>query len=210
MLIVKGEFEQSDDPSGLVTEYLQSKPAFITFQSKGGNVVAAIKFGRMIRALGANTLQLRSSECASACALAFVGGVSRIAEAGSIGVHQSSFSAAAGFDSNTAVAVVQAMTAEIIKYLGEMGVSADLLQISLSVGSDDMRYLTSSEMAQYKITRPWVGWTSQRRMVQLLLLRRPQRLPKSKHQPRFRIVGSKPWNSWSAITTLGQPKMGRH
>ncbi|PDT32296.1 hypothetical protein CO660_00215 [Rhizobium sp. L9] len=152
VLIVKGEFEQSDDPSRLVSEFLQLKPSFITFQSPGGNVVAAMKFGRMIRALGADTLQIRSSECASACALAFIGGVHRSAEAGSIGVHQSSFAEDAGFDRNTAVSAVQAMTAEIIKYLGEMGVSSDLLQISLSVDSADMRYLTSSEMVQYRMT----------------------------------------------------------
>ncbi|MDC7742572.1 hypothetical protein [Rhizobium binxianense] len=151
-LIVKGEFEQSDDPSRLVSQYLQLKPSFITFQSKCGNVLAAMKFGRTIRALGADTLQIRSVECASACALAFVGGVRRSAEAGSLGVHQSSFAEDAGFDSSTAVAAVQAMTAEIIEYLGEMGVSSDLLQISLSIDRADMRYLTSSEMAQFRIT----------------------------------------------------------
>ncbi|UIJ85284.1 hypothetical protein LZK77_16335 [Rhizobium leguminosarum] len=152
ILVVKGEFEQSDDPSRLVSEYLQLKPTFVSFHSPGGNVAAAMKFGRMIRALGADTLQARSLECASACALAFVGGVHRSAEAGSIGVHRSSFAEDAGLDRNTAVAEVQAMTAEIIKYLGEMGVSSDLMQISLSVDSSDMRYLTSREMEQYKIT----------------------------------------------------------
>lgn len=152
ILMIKGEFEQSDDPSRLVSEYLQLKPIFVSFHSSGGNVASAMKFGRMIRALGADTLQARSLECASACALAFVGGVHRSAEAGSIGVHRSSFAEDAGLDRNTAVAAVQAMTADIIKYLGEMGVSSDLMQISLSVDSSDMRYLTSREMEQFRIT----------------------------------------------------------
>lgn len=153
-LVLSGEFELSDDPVALAGEVSQFKPAFIMFRSGGGNVVSAMKIGRMIRALGVSTLQIRSAECASACALAFVGGVRRSAEAGSIGVHQASFSDDATLDSKTAVTAVQAMTAEIIGYLGEMGVSPQLLQLSLSVESSDMRYLTSSEMANWGVTTP--------------------------------------------------------
>ncbi|WP_327212299.1 hypothetical protein U8Q06_09965 [Rhizobium beringeri] len=152
-LVVSGEFEISDDPVAFAGEVAQFKPAFITFRSGGGNVVSAMKTGRMIRALGISTLQIRSAECASACALAFVGGVRRSAEAGSIGVHQASFSDDAALDSKTAVTAVQAMTA-IIGYLAEMGVSPQLLQLSLSVESSDMRYLTSSEMANWGVTTP--------------------------------------------------------
>ncbi|NEJ98643.1 COG3904 family protein [Rhizobium ruizarguesonis] len=153
-LVVSGEFEISDDPVAFAGEVAQFKPAFITFRSGGGNVVSAMKIGRMIRALRISTLQIRSAECASACALAFVGGVRRSAEAGSIGVHQASFSDDAALDSKTAVTAVQAMTAEIIGYLSEMGVSPQLLQLSLSVESSDMRYLTSSEMANWGVTTP--------------------------------------------------------
>jgi hypothetical protein len=153
-LVVSGEFEISDDPVAFAGEIAQFKPAFITFRSVGGNVTSAMKIGRMIRALGISTLQIRSAECASACALAFVGGVRRSAEAGSIGVHQASFSDDAALDSKTAVTAVQAMTGEIIGYLTEMGVSPQLLQLSLSVESSDMRYLTSSEMANWGVTTP--------------------------------------------------------
>ncbi|RFB96572.1 hypothetical protein B5K08_09425 [Rhizobium leguminosarum bv. trifolii] len=153
-LVVSGEFEISDDPVAFAGEVALFKPAFITFRSVGGNVTTAMKIGRMIRALGISTLQIRSAECASACALAFVGGVRRSAEAGSIGVHQASFSDDAALDSKTAVTAVQAMTGEIIGYLTEMGVSPQLLQLSLSVESSDMRYLTSSEMANWGITTP--------------------------------------------------------
>ncbi|MGO7153188.1 hypothetical protein [Rhizobium leguminosarum] len=153
-LVVSGEFEISDDPVAFAGEVAQLKPAFITFRSVGGNVTSAMKIGRMIRALGISTLQIRSAECASACALAFVGGVRRSAEAGSIGVHQASFSDDTALDSKTAVTAVQAMTGEIIGYLTEMGVSPQLLQLSLSVESSDMRYLTSSEMANWGVTTP--------------------------------------------------------
>jgi hypothetical protein len=95
---------------------------------------------------------LRVAECASACALAFVGGVRRTAEPGSIGVHQSSFSDDAPVTGHEAVAAVQALTADIMTYLIEMGVDPKLLQLSLSTPSSDIRYLTAGEMAQFGVT----------------------------------------------------------
>ncbi|WP_223567966.1 hypothetical protein [Agrobacterium tumefaciens] len=92
VLLLKGEFTTSDHPDQLAREVAASGAKLITFNSNGGNVMTAMAYGRMIRSLGLSTLQLRSAECASACALAFVGGVNRQAEPGAIGVHQSSFS----------------------------------------------------------------------------------------------------------------------
>lgn len=151
LLVIKGEFESSDDPMKLVAEYTKYQPSVISFDSNGGSVVAAIKIGRAIRALSANTVQIRSKQCASACALAFLGGVKRSAEAGSIGVHQSSFSDNAALNNKTAVATVQMMTGEIIGYLSDMGVSPNLLRLSLSIESSDMRYLTTAEMRDWNI-----------------------------------------------------------
>jgi hypothetical protein len=65
----------------IVAKYTEFQPTFITLDTNGGNVVAAIKFGRAIQALSANTLQMRMAQCL-ACALTFVGGVRSSAEAG--------------------------------------------------------------------------------------------------------------------------------
>ncbi|WP_184497918.1 MULTISPECIES: hypothetical protein [Rhizobium] len=151
-LAIKGAFEISDDPKMLVDEYTQFQPAYITFDSPGGNVIVAIEFGRIIRALNARTIQIRAMECASACA--FAGGVHRFAEPGSIGVHRVSLSDDAGMDNKTAVSSVQSLTGEIIGYLTDMGVSPNLLQLSLSIDSDDIRYLTSPEMRDWNIITP--------------------------------------------------------
>ncbi|NTF46076.1 hypothetical protein G6L80_29310 [Agrobacterium rhizogenes] len=152
VLLLKGEFSQSDDPAPLSREVATSGAKAVTFDSNGGNILAAMAYGRMIRSLGLATFQLRASQCASACTLAFVGGVIRQAEPGSIGVHQSSFAPGSGLDGPTAVAAVQTMTAQIMSYFTEMGVDPKLLQLSLSVPSDDMRYLTASEMQSYGVT----------------------------------------------------------
>jgi len=152
ILVVRGEFEFTDKPEKLIAEAAASGARAVTFDSNGGNVHAAMAFGRAIRSLGGETIQLRAAECASACALAFVGGVRRTADPGSIGVHQSSFSGDAAIDGHEAVAAVQAMTAEIMSYLMEMGVDPKLLQLSLSIPSSDIRYLTAGEMRQFGVT----------------------------------------------------------
>lgn len=152
LILIDGEFELKDDPVELAKMVLSSNAKVVTFNSNGGNVHAAIQFGRAIRRLGLSTIQIRSAQCASACALAFVGGVNRDAEPGAIGVHRSSFSEDAGLDGQSAVAAIQAVTAEILTYLVEMGVDPKLLQLSLTTDSSDMRYLTSSEMAQLHVT----------------------------------------------------------
>lgn len=151
-LLLKGEFVFLDDPATLKQEVLATGAKAVFFDSEGGNIIAAMAYGRAIRSLRLWTLQLRKDQCASACALAFVGGVTRHAEPGSIGVHQSSFSPGSNFDGDTAVVAIQTMTAEIMAYLAEMGVDPRLLQLSLSVPPNDMRYLTAAEMAQYRIT----------------------------------------------------------
>ncbi|WP_145924492.1 MULTISPECIES: hypothetical protein [unclassified Rhizobium] len=56
LLMIRGEFEPSDDPMKLVAEYTQYQPSAISFDSNGGSVLAAIKIGRAIRALSANTI----------------------------------------------------------------------------------------------------------------------------------------------------------
>lgn len=152
IILIKGEFVFTDEPSVLAREVQATGAKTVTFDSNGGNIVAAMAYGRAIRSLGLSTFQLRAAQCASACALAFVGGVFRQAEPGSIGVHQSSFSLGETLDGHSAVAAVQAITAQIMTYLIEMDVDPKLLQLSLSVASNDMRYLTASEMEAYKVT----------------------------------------------------------
>ncbi len=151
-LVVSGRFDASDDLRKFDVAVVQEHPTAISFDSPGGSVVKSIELGRKIRAAGLPTIQARSNDCASACSLAFLGGVKRFAEPGSIGVHKSSFSDTAGMDIHQAVSAVQQMTAEVVVYMAEMGVDAGLLQLSLSYDSDDIRYLSGSEMKKFRVT----------------------------------------------------------
>ena len=65
------------------------KPHSVTFHSPGGSMVGGITLGRLIRHLGLDTHVGKSSQCSSACMLAFIGGRSRkVTHDGRIGNHQ--------------------------------------------------------------------------------------------------------------------------
>ncbi|RWC00591.1 MAG: hypothetical protein EOQ56_15035 [Mesorhizobium sp.] len=150
-IFVSGDFAYQDDLSGFEALARSNASVAVTFQSPGGNIQKAMELGRLVRRLGLKTVQFRAVECASACSLAFLGGVLRYAEPGAIGVHKSSFSGDIPMSTEDAVSGVQQMTAEIITYMIEMGVDPALLQLSLQYDSDDIRYLSKSEMAKYKV-----------------------------------------------------------
>lgn len=159
-IVASGDFGASDDLRPFAALVVSSQARFVTFNSPGGNIYKAMELGRLIRGSGLSTIQLRASQCASACALAFLGGVRRGAEPGSIGVHQSSFDNSSALSRDEAVSGVQHGTADVIAYLVEMGIDPALLQVALSYDSADMRYLSGSEMTQYRVTTDTPSETS--------------------------------------------------
>lgn len=150
-VMISGEFSFEDNLDEFAAIVRSHNPSLIGFDSPGGNVVKAMELGRLIRSFRLNTLQPKGPDCSSACALAFLGGVMRWSEPGAIGVHKSSFSGDTSLTMPDAVSAVQHMTAEVITYMIEMGVDPALLQLSLRYDSDDMRYLSKSEMEQYRV-----------------------------------------------------------
>ncbi|WP_417686607.1 SH3 domain-containing protein [Roseibium sp.] len=150
--IVSGTFEFDDDLTTFVQLVDQHRPTIIGFASSGGNISKAMEFGRLIRRFRLDTLQVRSLECASACSLAFMGGVNRFAEPGSIGVHRSSFATDIRVNTRTAVSAVQELTADILGYMSEMGVDPKLMQLALKTDANDIRYLSGREMAEFNLT----------------------------------------------------------
>jgi hypothetical protein len=151
-LLVQGDFSFNEDYSGLRSLIQSNHPIAVVFNSPGGNPSKAMELGRLIRAMNLATIQPRAYECASACALAFLGGVWRYADPGAIGVHQSSFVPGTSISSDAAVSSIQQLTADIVTYMVQMGVDPSLLQVALSYNSDDIRYLSKSEMERYRVT----------------------------------------------------------
>ena len=113
-LLLYGDFAFSDDYSGLPSIVQSNRILAVAFNSPGGNPTKAMELGRLIRGLGLATIQPRAFECASACALAFLGGTYRYAEPGAIGVHKSFFSPDTTISSADAVSSIQQLTADTI------------------------------------------------------------------------------------------------
>ncbi|HEV2898211.1 MAG TPA: hypothetical protein VGX71_10320 [Pseudaminobacter sp.] len=151
-VMVIGEFSLEDNLDEFASVVRSHNPTVIGFNSNGGNIGKAMELGRLIRSYRLGTFQPRGPECSSACALAFLGGVMRFAEPGAIGVHKSSFSGDVSLSAQEAVSAVQQITADVISYMLEMGVDPSLLQLSLKYESNDIRYLSRSEMEQYRVT----------------------------------------------------------
>ena len=109
-----------------------------------------MQLGQKSANLRLDTFQTRGLQCASACSLAFLGGVSRSSAANAIGVHRPYYPNGFPGDVDDAVVATQQATADMIGYIIDMGVDPALVQISYEY--TDMRYLTRDEMARYRVT----------------------------------------------------------
>ena len=149
VVFVEGYFEPQQSLDAFIDLLSSRDVDVVVFNSPGGNPVKAMEMGRIIRIFNLSTLQPKTFECTSACALAFMGGVRRIADPGAIGVHQNSFAPGAGPSLDQAVSTVQGLTVLILAYMREMGVASELLEVAYSYESHDMRYLSQSEMQRF-------------------------------------------------------------
>ena len=90
IIYLNGQFEYGDEKGFLEQVVSLNNGGVVVFNSSGGNVIAAIEIGKIIRLKGFNTAVLADSLCASACALAWLAGIERFLEAtASVGFHAS-------------------------------------------------------------------------------------------------------------------------
>ena len=91
LITIKGELDLSD-VSRFLRKTSEIKDAVVILESPGGNAVAGMQIGKAIRQKGFLTVVPASINCASACALAWLGGLPRfMAEDSQIGFHAAYF-----------------------------------------------------------------------------------------------------------------------
>jgi hypothetical protein len=141
--------------------------ALIVLNSPGGDPDSGIQMGRAIRANSLNTYvgEAPSSAsgqllgvpqigiCASACSLAFLGGIERTVPDGSLyGVHDVSLTGASipvdPYDSG------QKEAADLESYITDMGIDPGLLTVLTQYNSnqDEILFMSAQQMAQLKVT----------------------------------------------------------
>jgi hypothetical protein len=87
VVVVQGSFEGKDGEQ-FFTKTASLAAALVRLESNGGSLVAGIQIGETIRLKGLQTLVPAGARCASACAMAWLGGTQRFMGPGAqIGLH---------------------------------------------------------------------------------------------------------------------------
>ncbi len=153
----------------------------VWFHSMGGDAIAGLELGRILRTNGVATKVPPGANCFSACSYAFLGGLLRTIDPGACyGVHMFSFLRMANteaFSHNIRQAIdtardlddyseaVESIHNEILKveqqaartarararYLTEMSISLQLMLPAFETASDDQYWLSNQEMEKYNV-----------------------------------------------------------
>ena len=125
----------------------------VVFDSPGGLVLEAMDLGRYLRGRGIATLVPDEALCASACPLAYAGGVTREAGAKAwIGVHRAYLDETqAKGDRQTGLGEGQQLAALCLAYLVEMGVSAEAWIPALETPWSQVYFFTGDELVKTKL-----------------------------------------------------------
>ena len=139
VVVVEGSLAAFDeDQFAAKTAPLSS--AFVAFSSDGGSLVAGLRIGEAIRRKRFSTIVPDGRRCASACALAWLGGVERfIGTSGKISFH-AAYDAASD-ESGVGTAVVDA-------YLSKIGLPYEAVIYITQTASNEMTWLNMSDAAQ--------------------------------------------------------------
>lgn len=153
VILAKGDFTQQS--GGELSQALREMadangqvPTNIYLDSPGGVLTGALGFGAVVRSLGLNTVIGEKMECFSACAYAFLGGVSRTVEpGGQYGVHRFF----AKEDVRGGVEMSQQTMALLSSFVENMGASPNLVRLSASAGQRNMVVLTPEQLKSLRI-----------------------------------------------------------
>lgn len=153
----------SDTPAKLkaLLDKQPNKIPYISFNSPGGDLAAAMKIGEIIRKYNIDVLQeqeyrevqgndepiiAENAICASACLFALVGGRERLIHGGVIGVRQF-----AGSTSDLGESAAQYIGITLAGYLQKMGVSREVLDLASAVPPSQMYWLSEAQIKQFGI-----------------------------------------------------------
>jgi hypothetical protein len=133
----------------------------VVLDSPGGSLEDALAIGKLVRQKGYATEVPAGQLCASSCPLIFAGGTARVATAASaIGVHQfymtgrdaTKLATNAGAQAAAlASSQAQRTTAEISRYLSDMGVDPALWLHALDTPPGQLYYLSAIELTSLKL-----------------------------------------------------------
>ena len=142
---VTGELVSGDEES-FADAVIRVKAGAVVFDSPGGDLVAGIEIGKAIRLKGLKTLVAGGDMCASACALAWLGGIDRfMADGARIGFH------AVTLVDDPAHRAHSVGNALVGAYLNQLGLPDVAVAYITQAQPNEMQWLTLSDAARVGI-----------------------------------------------------------
>lgn len=136
---------------------LKNKTIVFYFNSPGGNLIAGMEIGRMVRETGiaasigryqGEEVSSEPGSCYSACALSFLGGIYRYIDRHSkYGVHRFSKPKATDQDLDAA----QIVSAEVARYIREMDVYPALFDLMVRASKDQIYVLNPKQLTDLNV-----------------------------------------------------------
>jgi len=147
LVVIEGDLDLADiETFRAKTEWLPAARTTVEFRSKGGRLLAGLRIGGLIRTKKFATVVPDGAQCASACALAWLGGTRRfVGEHSSVGFH-AAFTIKAGgpIESGAGNAILGA-------YLNQLGLSEKAILYIARAGPTSMQWMSMEEAAEYGI-----------------------------------------------------------
>jgi hypothetical protein len=147
-LTIEGDLELGDiETFRRKTGPIPIARATVEFRSKGGSLLAGIRVGAQIRAKKFATVVPDGTQCASACALAWLGGARRyVGEFSRVGFHSAYIVKGSGpTESGPGNAILGA-------YLNQLGLSERAILYITHAAPTSMQWMSMEEAAEYGIT----------------------------------------------------------
>ncbi|MFM8746549.1 MAG: hypothetical protein ACKOED_07785 [Aestuariivirga sp.] len=150
-ILISGVFEDGDDKK-FTALALDVDNAIVVFESPGGNLLAGLGIGRAIRLKEFSTAVEGGAQCASACGLAWLGGIRRFAHPeAQIGFH------AAYIENNGQATETGAGNALVGAYLNQLSLPQSAIVYLTSAPPHDMQWLPLQEARNYGIDLEIIG-----------------------------------------------------
>lgn len=175
----------------------------VVLHSDGGSALAGVVIGQAIRQKGFATYVPNDSLCASACALAWLGGTRRLmSKSARIGFHAAYSVSGSGQKSESGQA-----NAIIGAYLNSLGLPLKAIGYIASAGPDQMRWLNATDAQKFGIEAQYFDLGSRSPSAGASGSRRQE-----PHQKAAPTIGSKPvrvaeygnWGVYAAETARGR------
>jgi hypothetical protein len=148
LVVIEGDFEHDDvDTFRKKVAALSTPRVTVAFKSDGGSLVAGIRIGTLIREKKFATVIPDGASCASACALAWLGGSRRfMGEGATIGFHAAYVLKSYGpVESSSGNAILGA-------YLNQLGLSEDAILYLTKTAPTSIQWMSLADANEHGIT----------------------------------------------------------